>query len=270
MKLDGDCPLHVEIQGEGPPVLLAHGFGGSARNFRPQARALGARHRVVLFDARGHARSAAPDDPLAYAPECFIADLGRILDGVGVSQSVIGGLSMGAAVALGFALAQPERVRGLVLAAFPPGARSPEHAAWAHDFAAAIEGEGLDAAGARFVWGARSGFDAQAARWIRLGFLEHSPHALAHMLRQLIATLPPPEALAPRLRALRIPTLVIVGSEDRLSRRSCETLAAELPQARLVVVEGASHVVNLAAPEVFNRELGDFLVGPEPYTAGER
>src|SRR5262249_51553779 len=54
--------LHVEKEGDGPAVVLAHGFAGSARNFGPQARALRTGFRVTRYDARGHARSEAPDD----------------------------------------------------------------------------------------------------------------------------------------------------------------------------------------------------------------
>src|SRR5690348_17906444 len=116
----GEPKLHVEIEGDGPALVLAHGFGGSARNFQPQARALRDRLRVVRFDARGHARSEAPDDPAAYTPATFVWDLARVLDGAGVTDAVVGGLSMGAGTALRFALDRPERVRGLVL-------RSEEH-----------------------------------------------------------------------------------------------------------------------------------------------
>ncbi|HUE29355.1 MAG TPA: alpha/beta fold hydrolase, partial [Verrucomicrobiae bacterium] len=152
--------LHVEVEGSGPTVVLAHGFGGSARNFLSQARALRDRYRIVRFDARGHARSEAPAEASAYTPEAFVADLGRVLDQVGAPAAVVGGLSMGAGTALRFALAHPERVQGLVLAAFPPGADAPgTFAAVAADFAHAIEREGLEAAGARFVWGPSSGLD---------------------------------------------------------------------------------------------------------------
>src|SRR2546422_10643930 len=111
--------LHVEVEGSGPAVVLAHGFGGSARNFLSQARALRDHHRIVRFDARGHARSEAPAEASAYTPEAFGADLSRVLDQVGARAAVVGGLSMGAGASLRFALAHPERVYGLWLDAFP-------------------------------------------------------------------------------------------------------------------------------------------------------
>ncbi|HYY05951.1 MAG TPA: alpha/beta hydrolase [Candidatus Limnocylindria bacterium] len=252
--------LHVEVEGSGTVVVLAHGFGGSARNFLPQARGLRDRYRIVRFDARGHARSEAPAEASAYTPEAFVADLGRVLDQVGARAAVVGGLSMGAGTALRFALAHPERVEGLVLAAFPPGAGAPgTFAAVAADFARAIEREGLEAAGARFVWGPASGLDPAAARLVRQGFLEHPPHGLAHTLRGVLAAQPSIDELAPRLAALARPALVIVGARDRMSLAPSRALAAVLPQAKLVVVEGAGHVVNLAQPAAFNRALEEFL-----------
>jgi len=265
----GEVELYVEAQGTGPPLVLAHGFGGSARNFRPQARALRNRNRVVLYDARGHARSASPLDPALYTAEQLVADVGRVLDREQVEQAVVGGLSMGAGTALGFALARRERVRALVLAAFPPGAQERREdnlrqADWALAFADAIEAKGLESAGAEFAWGPRSGFDARTARLVRQGMLEHAPHALAHLLRQVLAEQRGAAELAPELRALQLPTLILAGGQDRLSREPSEVLARSLRQARLVVIPDAGHIVNLADPRAFNTALGEFLEGLSP------
>ena len=250
--------LHVDVAGSGPLVVLAHGFAGSARNFGPQARALRDRWRVLRYDARGHARSEAPDDPSAYTPGTFADDLGRVFDGV----AVVGGLSMGAATALGFALQHPERVRGLVLAAFPPGRESGRGmTAQALPFADAIERDGLEAAGARFVWGQGSGLDPEAARLVRKGFLEHPPHGLVHTLRGVLARQPSAEDLVSQLRRLDVPALVIVGERDPGSLGSSRVLANALSGARLEVVPGAGHVVNLADPVAFNARLRAFLQG---------
>lgn len=252
--------LHVEVEGAGPVLVLGHGFGGSARNFRGLARALATRCRVVRFDARGHARSAAPADPAAYTPETFVADLGRVLDEVGAPAAVVGGLSMGAGIALRFALAHPERTRALVLAAFPSGSdRAGGYAAVAEQFAARIEEAGLDAAGAEFVWGPSSGFDPEGAALVRRGFLEHPPHALAHVLRGVIAVQPTVAVLAPLVARLRVPTLVVVGGRDRLSLDASRGIAAAIPGAELVEIPDAGHLVNLARPAEFNAAVAAFL-----------
>jgi pimeloyl-ACP methyl ester carboxylesterase len=254
---DSDVPLYVESHGSGPPVVFAHGFGGSARNFHGQARALEQDHQSVLFDARGHARSGAPPEATAYQPACFVQDVGRVLDGAQAERAVLAGLSMGAGVMMRYALAHPERVRALVLAAPPRG--SDERVAWASAFADAIERRGIESAGADFVWGKSSRFDAKAAGFIRKGFLEHSPNGLIHTLRQLLSAQPPIEALAPGLGKLALPVLVVVGADDADARAAARVLTDHVRNLRLELVEGAGHVVNLAAPNAFNAALREFL-----------
>jgi len=256
----GPPRLHVQIDGHGPVLLLAHGFAGSARNFNPQVRALRERFRVVRYDARGHARSEAPREATAYTPEAFVEDMQRVLAVAGASEAIIAGLSMGAATALRFALADAQRVRGLVLVSFPPDASAADgFAAVAARFAEAIEREGLEAAGARFVWGPASGLDPRGAALVRQGFLEHPPYALAHVLRGVIARQPRLDELAPALGQLDRPTLVVVGEGDRAGRAPGERLAALMPRAQLVVIPEAGHVVNLDRPAAFTSALVSWL-----------
>jgi pimeloyl-ACP methyl ester carboxylesterase len=273
-RVPGDAALHLEVEGAGPAVVLLHGFGGSARNWRPQLRALRDGHRVAAFDVRGHARSDAPPDAVSYEPACFVADVARVLDHLGVERAVVGGLSMGAGIAARFAVAHPERVRGLVLAALPPGAQSPpgdraegtRQRGWALAFADAIERDGLEAAGAHYAWGPESGLDANAVKLVKMGFLEHPPHAVAHTLRALLAAQPGWSALSDSLRPLDLATLVIVGARDPVSRGPCEKLAAALPRAELLVVPAAGHVVNLEARDSVSAAMRTFLqhLPPEP------
>jgi pimeloyl-ACP methyl ester carboxylesterase len=260
-RIDGEVGLHLEVEGEGAvPLVLMHGFGGSARNWRPQLRALRAAHRVATFDVRGHARSDAPRDPAAYRPDRFVADVARVLDHLGAARAVVGGLSMGAGIAARFAIAQPERVRGLVLVSIPPGAEEgTRQRGWALAFADALERDGLDAAGARFAWGPESGLDPKAAKLVKLGFAEHAPHALAHTLRELLAVQPGADALGAELAGLDAPVLLLVGERDPVSLAPMQRLAAALPRATLVVVPGAGHAVNLEARDATNAALAEFL-----------
>jgi pimeloyl-ACP methyl ester carboxylesterase len=254
-----EVALYSTAEGSGPTLILGHGFGGSARNFRPQSRALRERYRVVLHDARGHARSDAPVAAAEYAPDRFVADVARLLDDAGMETAVVGGLSMGAAIAVQFALAHPERVRALVLASFPASSAGAGFARSARAFADCIDREGLPAAGERFVWGAESGLDERGAALVRQGFLEHPPFALAHILREFLAQQPSVEALTPELQRLQVPTLVVAGERDRAGVAQSEALAATLPNAELVLILDAGHVVNLAQPKLFNHHLQKFL-----------
>jgi pimeloyl-ACP methyl ester carboxylesterase len=250
--------LHVESLGEGEPAfVLLHGFGGSARNFRSQVRELRDFRRVVVFDARGHARSAAPGDSAAYSPELFAEDMARVArEHGGASPVIAGGLSMGAAVALRFALTRPDRVCGLVLASFP-GPGDDSETGWARSFARAIDEEGLERAGERYAWGGGR-FDDTAAKFIRQGFLEHDPHALAATLRNVIASHPDVRALHDELAKIKIPVLVVAGERDTASVESSRVLKEALPFAEHHVVPGAGHVVNLEKPESFNALVREF------------
>jgi 3-oxoadipate enol-lactonase len=255
--------LHIEEQGSGDPaIVFVHGFAGSARNFRPQARHFRARHRVVLFDLRGHARSGAPTDPAEYTPERFVDDVGRVLREARVDRPVLAGISLGASIALRYALAHGDSLRGLVLASFPAAA-SDGAATWATRFADTIEREGLEAAGAEFVWGGGR-FDDAARRFIRQGFLEHAPHALIATLRNVLAKQPSIASLADDLARAEIPTLVVVGEKDAPSIAPSTELARLMPSAELVTIPGAGHVVNLEKPESFDGALDDFLRRIEP------
>lgn len=256
----GDVNLYAESWGSGDPVVvLCHGFGGSARNFRPQARALSTGHRVLLYDARGHARSDAPSDPEAYEPERLVDDLERVLDVAGAEHAVVGGLSMGTGIALRFALRRPERVRALLCSAFPRPASTPGQVEWALGFADSIERDGLDAAGAKFAWGERFLRDPKGAELIRTGFLEHDPKALAHVLRRLLAVQPAPGELALELRVLQMPLSIVVGGADAGSLAPSRELASLIPAAKLLEIPGGGHVVNLTNPTEFNAALRDLL-----------
>jgi pimeloyl-ACP methyl ester carboxylesterase len=259
--------LYTETFGDSaqPAIIFCHGFGGSARNFRLQARAFEAEFRVTLFDWRGHARSPAPEGREAYRSVALLADLAEL---VAANQTplILVGLSLGAQLALTYALDNPTRVKALVLASYPTSGEAEPRRTWAFGFAQAIEQRGLDEAGAEFVWGERSRFDPKGAQLIRQGFLEHSPQALAHLLREVLAGSASPRSLAPRLRECLIPTCLIAGTDDPESLGPCRELAQLLPNAQLHELEGAGHVLNLTKPALFNQLLQAFLA---PYRARE-
>jgi pimeloyl-ACP methyl ester carboxylesterase len=214
---------------------------------------------VIAFDARGHARSEAPAAPEAYELDCFVEDLARVVAGAGADRVVLGGLSMGAAIVLAYALRHPERVAGLLLASCPRTRLDPAQVEWALGFAAAIESEGLDAAGNRYAWGGVARFNATQGALIRQGFLEHPPSALAAVLRRVIAKLPAGQDLAAELERLTMPVRIVAGSEDSGSLGPCRELAGSIPGAEMTEIQGGGHVVNLTHPAEFNALLRGLL-----------
>jgi 2-succinyl-6-hydroxy-2,4-cyclohexadiene-1-carboxylate synthase len=188
-----------------------------------------------------------------YDLEALVDDLGRVIDEFGGRKVFLTGLSMGAATALSYALSHPERLAGLLVAAYPhPGERL---RSWALEFAATIEREGIGRAGAVYVWGESSSFEPSSTSLIRRGFLEHSEVSLTRLLRDCLARLAPIETIATRLSGLRVPTRIVAGSDDVGSIEPSQALARLIPNSCLSVLDGAGHVVNLERVSAFNEEL---------------
>jgi pimeloyl-ACP methyl ester carboxylesterase len=108
--------LSGESAGEGPPLVLAHGLTATRRNVVQGSRYLVSRgRRLVSYDARGHGESFPAPDPAAYEYEELAADLGTVVDSLGLDRFALAGSSMGAATAVRYALDHGERVTALVL-----------------------------------------------------------------------------------------------------------------------------------------------------------
>lgn len=106
--------FHYEDGGSGTPFVFQHGLGGDVTQpfglFKPPAGI-----RLLAFDARAHGQTRPTCDPAKLCFRTFGEDLRAFLDHLGIDRAVVGGISMGAALALNFALRWPERVVGLVL-----------------------------------------------------------------------------------------------------------------------------------------------------------
>ncbi len=111
----GDTLLAGELSGDGRAVLLLHGLSATRRYVTMGSRLLErAGHRVIAYDARGHGDSAPAADRTAYRYGELVADAAAVLDATGTARAVLAGVSMGAHTALALALADPERVAGVV------------------------------------------------------------------------------------------------------------------------------------------------------------
>lgn len=249
--------LFYEASGAGgETVVLIHAFSVDHRMWDREAELLRPRYRVIRYDLRGHGASALPTGP--YAAH---ADLAALLDELGVARAALVGLSAGARVAVDFAVAYPDRVTRVVAAGPAVSGLSPEGGfEWMQPVIAA----------------ARAGDTRLAAeRWADTPLMAVDDGAAAARLRALvldnahlwgIASNPErpldPPALG-RLGEIRVPLLAVVGERDLPgSHAAADTLAARVPGARKVVVSGAGHMVNFAAPDAFGTLLLEFLGGP--------
>jgi pimeloyl-ACP methyl ester carboxylesterase len=112
--------LHLAIQGEGPLVVLCHGFPGLWYSWRKQIPALAAAgYRVVAVDQRGYGRSDRPLDPQEYDSDILVADMLAVLDAMGEEQAVFVGQDFGAPLVWNIAARAPRRVRAAVIMGVP-------------------------------------------------------------------------------------------------------------------------------------------------------
>jgi pimeloyl-ACP methyl ester carboxylesterase len=256
---------YYEVSGRGPALVLAHGFACGLRMWDPQVKALARSWRVITYDVRGHGLTDAPDDAASYSQPISIADLRALLEHLELRQAVVGGLSMGGNVALNFALAHPEMTSALIVA--DTGAGSDETAEWVatvHAFAAALARDGLeafaDAALSNPLFARYAAQSPEAERFIRSCLMTHRARGLAYTAREVLAKRPTIYSLAPRLRELSVPTLLIVGEHDEPCVKVHRFMAETIPAARHVVIPGAGHLTNLEAPAAFNRAVSTFLL----------
>jgi pimeloyl-ACP methyl ester carboxylesterase len=240
--------IDYEVSGQGPVVLLSHGYGATRHMWDDQHRALADRWRVISWDMRGHGQTESPDDPQRYSTAHTVADMRALLEYVGVQRAVIGGLSLGGYVSLAFSLAHPDMVQALVICDSGPGYRNADaRAAWnqrAHARAADLEARGLDALG-------RRSRETQQA-------VHRSAQGLAHAARGMLAQ--EGSHVIDGLGSIRVPTLVIVGDQDQPFVAPSDYMAKKIAGARLEVIPAAGHSSNLDQPETFNRVLRDFLL----------
>jgi pimeloyl-ACP methyl ester carboxylesterase len=256
--------LAWEARGSGPPLILLAPALCTRAHWEPVMPDLARDARAISWDYRGHGGSGAPADPSAYTLARVVEDLDAVhLAAACGAPAWLGGLSLGGLVALCYALAHPERVRGLVLMNSGPGFKRAEsrerwQATWERA-AARLEQAGT----ASYLEAPRAqaeilGKDptSPAARRAREAILRSDPAALARFARGVAA--PQPD-LTGRLHEIGVPALVVCGADDPAFQAAGELLEARLPRARRVLIPGAGHPLPLDAPAQLAREIRAFL-----------
>jgi pimeloyl-ACP methyl ester carboxylesterase len=241
-------PIHYEAHGpeNAPPILLSHGYGATSRMWDGQVAAFADRYRLVLWDMRGHGQSGDPADPALYSHALTVGDMAAVLDACGIERAIIGGLSLGGVMSLAFHLAHPERVRALMLFDTGPGFRNPEaRRQWnerAEARARELEEKGLPNSG--------GGAETRLAR-------HRSAQGLAGAARGMLRMTD--GTLIGALPQIAVPTLVLVGADDRHFLAAADYMAAKIPGAQKIVIPDAGHAANLDQPDLFNRAVAAFL-----------
>jgi 3-oxoadipate enol-lactonase len=252
--------LHYEAAGQGSAVVLLHAGNLDRRVWDPQFLPFAREHRVIRYDLRGYGGSGAADETFRHDD-----DLRALLDALGIQRASLVGLSGGGRIAIDFALAHPERVDRLVLA-------STGLSGWKY----------LDASDTMYFAEARRARDRGDTAALGISWLGSAYMRPAMEHPELVAPLremagangkvwmgllkhgdlerPADPPALHRTSALRVPTLLVVGSRDTPDIRAiADTLFTSVPGMRRVNFEGAGHLVNMEQAERFTGLVLAFL-----------
>lgn len=227
---------------------------------------------MIVYNHRGYPPSEAPKEAERYTQEALVEDLHGLLRFLGIRQAHVGGCSMGANVALNFGLAHPEMTRSLIVVGGGAGSVNRDvFLARQRTTADALEREGMGAlvrnlaeAPARRAFREKDprGWD-EFVRYVG----EHSPTACAHLIHGVLMRRPTVTELEARLRALRVPTLIVVGDEDEPCLEPSLMMRRLIPHAGLLVFPRTGHTVNIEEPVLFNLQITEFLAAVERVSA---
>lgn len=255
------CRLAYEDEGHGLPVLWQHGLGADRGQPAEVFPAMEGVRRITL-ECRGHGESelGAAD---AISVKQFADDALALLDHLDIKRAVVGGISLGAAIALRLAALHPDRVSALILAR-PAWVdeEGPEHLRIYRDVADLLEQFGaeegrrrLDEAGRLRVVEAVSPDNAASMRWF---FTRANPASTVALLSRIPAQ--GPGIARTEIGGLALPTLVIGNGEDYVhSLEIARALTDLIPQARLQVITSKTVSREKYVSE-FQQALEDFLV----------
>lgn len=247
-KLNRDgVSLYYEVHGQGPVILLTHGFSATSQMWRGQIEALSKDHTLVLWDMRGHGQSDYPDDQAAYSEPATVTDMGALLDTVGAKTAIVGGLSLGGYMSLAFHRVHPERVKALLIIDTGPGYRKDEaRDGWNAN--AIRTAEDFEANGLKRLERASPEMRSSTHR-NAVGLAKAARGMLTQRDAAVIESMP----------GIKVPSLVLVGSEDKPFLAATDYMAAKIPGARKVIIEGAGHAANIDRPVEFNAAVTAFL-----------
>ncbi len=240
------------VQGSGPVVVLISGSNLDHRMWNAEARWLSERHKVIRYDLRAHGQSDVPTRPFSH-----VDDLLEVLDALAISNATLIGLSAGATIALDAALEAPERVERLVLVAPGISGYVPrEQPAFFADLIAALRARDYVQAQEVMLASPLFAVPPDARAFLRTMVTENN--RLWTVPRELIKGLRPPAA--GRLNEVKAPTLVLVGDRDLDAQlEQAGVLAEEITGARLAVIPGGGHMLNLTSPDAFRTEVVKFF-----------
>ena len=261
----GDAAIYYEIEGDGPPFILLHGYALNGLMWEFQRPAFSKSHTVITVDLRGFGRSSCGK---VWSGAVMAGDVMGLIASLGLHDAAVLGFSMSGPVAVRIAYQLPEIVTRLILASSTlPSKGLPRTKAEERHIKREFEmlkSHGLDDwAKAIGMWdGSLLGNmfkrnPALKTPWEKMLSL-HNHTFLTSMMTARMATETDMD-WRPRLKEIRQQTLIIAGAEDNAFVDASKRLARDISNSELVIIEDAGHMVNLERPEEFNRGVLEFL-----------
>ncbi|WP_372237304.1 alpha/beta fold hydrolase [Burkholderia sp. SRS-W-2-2016] len=239
-------------------VVLIHGVGMNQSVWAPQIAALTASFRVVVYDMLGHGDSALPSaEPTL---DEYAAQLAALLDTLQIEHAHVVGHSMGALVALEFALAYPQRTLSVVAmnAVYDRTPAQREAVMTRANTLGDVRADaGVDLTLSRWFGDPVPAHLSEAARAVRALLLAVDPVGYARTYRLFASS---DDAHVGRLASLTVPALFLTGAGDpNSSARMSEAMAAATPRGRAEILPDARHMMNVTDPQRVNASLLAFL-----------
>jgi 3-oxoadipate enol-lactonase len=257
LQRDG-ATIHWEAHGKGPVILLGHSLLADGAMWEDIVPELAKTYRVLIPDARGHRYSVAHR---GFSLNELAQDWLAILNKEGVGQAIVGGLSMGGMTAMRLAHFAPARVSRLMLLDTRAGGENPTQRLKYRLMARAYRRFGLtkllDDQVMTLMFGRDTRRDQpELVDRHRQRILKHDPEQIFHAVRAVANR----RDMSKHLPALRMPSLVLVGDQDRATPPNCSRKINQLlPHASFKIIEGCGHLSAVEKPGVVLEHMLDFL-----------
>ena len=249
------CRIHYEDTGHGTPVVLVHGLGSSTRDWEYQIPTLSQYHRVIAVDVRGHGLSDKPRQ--RYRMTDFAGDVMALIDHLNLGPVHLVGLSMGGMIGFQLGVDAPRYLRSLTVVNSSPHVRPSSlreylevARRWILSRLLSMQRIGQALGPLLFPYPEQARLrEKMAERWG-----QNDKRAYLASLDAIIGW-----SVQNRLTCISCPILVITADRDYTPVEHKRTYAAQLPDARVVVIEHSRHATPLDQPERFNTCLLEFL-----------
>jgi 2-succinyl-6-hydroxy-2,4-cyclohexadiene-1-carboxylate synthase len=257
---------HVELCGEGFPLLLLHGFTGDSSTWTPFCSVWGTHSSLIIPDIIGHGKTDSPEEIDRYKMEAAAEDVITLLDQLGIDQIDLLGYSMGGRLALTICILYPQRVRKLILESASPGLETEEERTQRRmkdaQLANVIKEDGVKS----FVdyweriplFASMNTLPLPLKKSIREQRLDNTSTGLANSLLGMGTGTQP--SWWGELNQLDCEVLLITGERDMKFCRIAQKMQAEMKNAAWIVINDCGHAIHVEHKEKFGTIVSDFLL----------